>query len=393
MSEESVESGGESTSESGESEGQQVEMAEFFGDPGDLASGGPSLHDLGEVLASGASETDGVLEEAGQDVPEAPAEGTAPEGEAKPARMITLKNGQSFPAETPIEVSGEEIQLGLVVDDYIGQKEINRRFSEFDKNKKQWETDVVKRFEENEALTSVQLKKLNELSAKGDNFGVLNLIAQFAGKDPIEFEQQMVTQALDLADKFTEMSEDEVKAHWAEKRADYAKNELKRRDETESQKKARVDQEQAVRKAINGFGLSEAQFTEAYNVLKADEGSMEVLRTLPANEATARVCNFYLDSVKEARVEKALDEVAPKHPERDKLVDMLFRVADHDYSVEDIKEIASKYLKTGTNGAPGTPSKEAAPPKEPARPEKAASTAESNLTDQDPEDVLGWDFT
>jgi hypothetical protein len=392
MNEES--SAGESTesNEGGEASenGINQEAVELFGGPNDLieqmkSSDKTPLQAVSELISK---EENPAIREGGQE--EAQAEG---EVSSKPTRMIKLQNGQEYPADTPIEVNGEVVNLGLLVDDYIGQKEINRRFTEFDKGKKQWEQDVVKRFEDSEALTTSKLKKLNELSAEGDHFGVLNLIAQFAGRDPVEFEQQMVTQALDLADKFTEMSEDEIKAHWAEKRADYARGELDRREKEESRKKEYSQQEAQIKQAINSYGLNESQFNEAYSLLRTDEEAMKTLKSSSMEQATDIVCRFYLDSAKEARVERAINEVAPKHPEREKLIDMLFRVADYDYSVEDIREIAEKYLKTGSNKASETQSKEPAKEETAGKPEKAASSGISELSNMEPEDALGWDFT
>ena len=394
MTEEGSESGvseGGKGPESGKNE-EVAEAPEFFGAPRDLANSG-APDPLQVVAKAVAQEENESIKETPTEATETETEtGTEVEGEKKPPRTIVFKNGQEFPADTPIEVNGVEVTLGDLERDYIGQSEVQRRFTEFDKYKKQWEQDVVRRFEESEALTSSKLKKLNELAAKNDHLGVLATIAQFAGKDPVEFEQTMVSQALDLADKFTEMSEDEVKAHWAEKRAEHASAALKRREDKEAKTKSQAEQEAEIKQSINAYGLSEQQFSEAYTALKQDPEVMEVLKSLSPQEATSRVCNFYRDSIKEQRVIQALDGIAPKHPEKEKLVDMLFRVADYDYSVEDIKEIASKYLKTGTNGAVETPTTASTPSQKVETPERTPSDAK-DYSGQEPEDVLGWDFT
>lgn len=374
----------------------------IFDPAGDAIDFTPAANGAGENNGEMPTTTEKSAFELDPDEPDEPsseggeeeeAQSAAPEEKpSKPPRMIKVGDSE-LPADQIVDVNGESVPIGDVVNSYIGQAEVQRRFTEFDKHKKQWEQDVVKRFEESEALTASKLKKLNELSKQGDHFGVLQVVAEFAGKDPIEFEQQMVNQALEMADKFTEMTEDELKAHWAEKKAEAARRELKRREEKDKEKESEAEREATIKKQINKMGLSEAQFAEAYGILKKDPQVMEVLKNLSPEDATTRVCNFYLDSAKEARVEKAVSEIAPNHPEKDKLIDLLFKYSDNDYSVEDIKEVASKYLNVSSSNATETPSKESAAPKEADKPEKTSSGAISDLASLEPEDAVDWDFT
>lgn len=364
----------------------------------EVAEGGePDSAPEPEMFGAPGSTIDELAESSdeGEELPSEPTEAPDPEGEpSKPPRMIPLGEAGEFPADIEVDIRGDKVKLSDLYDGFIGQKEIQRRFTEFDKNKKQWEQEVVKRFQENEALTSTKLKKLNEHAKAGDHLGVLREMASFAGEDPVEFEQKMVTQALDLAEKFADMSEEEIRAHWAEKRAKYKDDEVKKyktKEETEKQQK----QKQAeLRKVIHSYGISEQDFSQAYQALKGDEEASKVLEGLSPEQATELVCNFTLDSAKEERVVQAVEAVSPDHPEKDKLVEMLFKVAEHDYSVEDIKEIASKYLNTGKEPqAKENRSKEPASSKPAGKPETGASSAISELANQEPEDVLGWDFT
>ena len=311
-----------------------------------------------------------------------------PEVDARPPRMIALGDNQ-FEADTEVVVNGQRVPLGSLVDDYIGQKEINRRFTEFDKQKKSWENDVVGRFNKNEQLVLNEIKKLQEAADSGEYSSAIASLAKMAGANPVEFERKIIQHVMESADGINQMSEAEEKAYWAQKEAEHAKSQLQERETAEKTQQERAALKQNLVDIIHTSGLSERQFEEAYRVIRENPKAMETLRSLKPQEATQAVCTFYLDSAKEDRVIQAVEALAPNYENKEYLISSIFSVADYDYSVEDMKEVLSEYLGLNTK----TQSRET-PSKEPAtngKPERAAS-AISNLSNLEAEDAIGWDF-
>jgi hypothetical protein len=311
-----------------------------------------------------------------------------PEVDARPPRMIALGDNQ-FEADTEVVVNGQRVPLGSLVDDYIGQKEINRRFTEFDKQKKSWENDVVGRFNKNEQLVLNEIKKLQEAADSGEYSSAIASLAKMAGANPVEFERKIIQHVMESAEGINQMSEAEEKAYWAQKEAEHAKSQLQERETAEKTQQERAALKQNLVDIIHTSGLSERQFEEAYRVIRENPKAMETLRSLKPQEATQAVCTFYLDSAKEDRVIQAVEALAPDYKNKDYLISSIFSVADYDYSVEDMKEVLSEYLGLNTK----TQSRET-PSKEPAangKPERAAS-AISNLSNLEAEDAIGWDF-
>jgi len=311
-----------------------------------------------------------------------------PEVDARPPRMIALGDNQ-FEADTEVVVNGQRVPLGSLVDDYIGQKEINRRFTEFDKQKKSWENDVVGRFNKNEQLVLNEIKKLQEAADSGEYSSAIASLAKMAGANPVEFERKIIQHVMESAEGINQMSEAEERAYWAQKEAEHAKSQLQERETAEKSQQERAALKQNLVDIIHTSGLSERQFEEAYRVIRENPKAMETLRSLKPQEATQAVCTFYLDSAKEDRVIQAVEALAPNYENKEYLISSIFSVADYDYSVEDMKEVLSEYLGLNTK----TQSRET-PSKEPAangKPERAAS-AISNLSNLEAEDAIGWDF-
>lgn len=310
------------------------------------------------------------------------------EADARPPRMIALGDNQ-FEADTEVVVNGQRVPLGSLVDDYIGQKEINRRFTEFDKQKKSWENDVVGRFNKNEQLVLNEIKKLQEAADSGEYSSAIASLAKMAGANPVEFERKIIQHVMESAEGINQMSEAEERAYWAQKEAEHAKSQLQERETAEKTQQERAALKQNLVDIIHTSGLSERQFEEAYRVIRENPKAMETLRSLKPQEATQAVCTFYLDSAKEDRVIQAVEALAPNYENKEYLISSIFSVADYDYSVEDMKEVLSEYLGLNTK----TQSRET-PSKEPAangKPERAAS-AISNLSNLEAEDAIGWDF-
>jgi hypothetical protein len=118
---------------------------------------------------------------------------------------------------------------------------------------------------------------------------------------------------------------------------------------------------------------------------------MKVIRELTPEKATQAVCTFYLDSAKEERIAQAIEAVAPNYDDKENLINNIFTVADYDYSVNDIKEVLREYLGLDKEPvqASETPSKT---PTNQGKSERAAS-AISEISNLEPEDAIGWDFT
>lgn len=378
MSEENTEvaSGSTVEAEATETGAPKTEEVELFGPPGDAAAT-MSLNDaFDKVMAESKEE---------------PSESEEPE---KPKETIQFGEVEVDAAQT-VEINGEQVPVKELINDYHGRKEITRRFTEFDKSKKAWEQEVISKFKEESFPHAEAVRKIQEAAETGDYMSVFAQIAKLNGKSAAEAKASFVHKVLEMSDQFAEMSEDELKTWIAEEKYKEADEELKAKTDKEKREKVQAETQAKVKEVIQKQGLSDSQFAEAYSFLKQDEQIINQLKSLTPEQAASRVCQFYHDSLKEARIEKAVQEAAPDYEHKEELINKIFRVADYDYSVEDIKEVVAQVLAMTKKSTAETPSTEAAPKAKetPATPEKTNSSGISNLLNQEPEDELGWDFT
>lgn len=372
----------------------------LFGAPGEgieMSSvedfGAETVEDTsGELTGFDISEEDsnGLRNEEGQEETETSREVIDTVEDSKNVRMIQLGDSE-YEADMEVQINGQAVPLGSLVDDYIGQKEINRRFTEFDKQKKTWENDVVARFNKNEQLVLNEIKKLQDAADAGEYSGAIASLAKMAGANPVEFERQIIKHVMESADGVANMTEAEEKAYWAEKEAAHAKSQLEEREDVDREATRRAEVKKGLQDIIYASGLSERQFEEAYSHIRQNEQAMKVIRELTPEKATQAVCTFYLDSAKEERIAQAIEAVAPNYDDKENLINNIFTVADYDYSVNDIKEVLREYLGLDKEPvqASETPSKT---PTNQGKSERAAS-AISEISNLEPEDAIGWDFT
>lgn len=249
----------------------------------------------------------------------------------------------SVPLQAEFEHNGRKFTVKELLADYAGQDEIKRRFSEFDRDKKAWETEVKEKFQTDSFLVGSRLKKLQKLVEEGKDFEAMGLMANFAGKDSVEYQKGLVNQAKAIAERFSQMSEEQEEAYWAKQEAKSVKEKLEERDEQEKTKKQKNDSNAKLAQVLRAEGVSQAQFKEAFEFLKTS-GELKEIKDLPAEEKVRRIARYYKDAAKENRVVEAIDKLAPDHPNKDELVDILFKVAEDSHSVQDIIDVGRKYF-------------------------------------------------
>lgn len=372
------------SSEGGES------APELFGSPGDLAVSGDSSLSLNEVALK-------VRDEGNPSISEPQVEQVEPESPegGKPPRMIRLSDGKEYPASTPIEVNGQKVELGALVDDYIGQSEIHRRFSDFDKQKKAWETNLIENFKQKNLSGFSEFQEIRKAQAEGDYMTVLTKMAELEGKNPIQAKRNFIEQSRKLAQWADERSDEEIDAELAKEEVSWYQKRIQAREQEEQKKSSQAREEELVIARIKQNGLSEQQWAQGLNDIKKNEPDLyrEIQELSTQGEvgqqyATDMVADYYHDLSKGGRINSVLNEVAKNHPKRAQLFDEVFRLADRDFSMQDIREVVTEALKVMSGGKSESQSREPSPE---GKPEQVASK-QNGISQLEPEDALGWDF-
>lgn len=224
-----------------------------------------------------------------------------------------------------VEIDGEEYTLQDLKNDRIGQKEISRRFTEIDIEKKQLAADT-------EEINGY----INEFAGKlrdGDSVGAMQYFGEFAGVPPFMIKEQLIAALRPEIIRREQMTDVEVQNEFLHNKNEY----LEQERETESQRR---EQEQADKELSNHISelreannIDEQEWNEALEELRKTEKEEDLT---PENIAA---------TIKESRLYGTADQVVQNFgqeiPNADKYVEQLVDVQKKypDFTEEDLQEV------------------------------------------------------
>jgi len=325
-----------------------------------------------------------------------------PEVKAKIIKALAGEEEIEIPGDAIITHGDNKFSLQQIVDSAIGEAEVDRRFSELDKEKEVF-AGKKKLFDTDVSLIDNKLKEIVKLSDGGDYLGVMRLVATLSGhSNPIEFRKKLAAQARESANQMADMTEEEVEAFWkSEELKEAERTSSKKIELLQSKVDARDNQDKLV-KLVAVEGVSMERFSKAYKDLLTDPAAKKRLESLTPEAAVTGVAIYCKDLEKSDRVTKACTEMKV---EDQKVVDELFKVLDYEDTVEDIKDILKEYLDDAASEDKEVeePEKkvevEAKPKKilskkaaKPVSSEKVASKGKETKEEEvDEDDVIGFD--
>jgi hypothetical protein len=136
--------------------------------------------------------------------------------------------------QIPVKVAGEPgiATLQDLRDNYAGKVNWDRRNNEL--------SGREKKFNEEYELINTRLSESMEAAKSGDSDKFINLLANFSGADPMEVRQQIMAPLIEMADRLSQMTEEERAAFLKDQELETYKQGYEH-SKAEKEQRARVD--------------------------------------------------------------------------------------------------------------------------------------------------------
>lgn len=267
---------------------------------------------------------------------ESPEEGDIDEITEEEIKRITASYGEEtleIP-ETAVfiqKVDGEEqeVTLAELRQNFAGKVPWDRRFQELDKKTKDFER------EKNQINQYVNdfAKKVND----GDVLGAMEYVAEFAGKDPLEFRKEIKTLLLTNLQEYASLSEEQRKQADLQEENEF----LRRRQQSESERRAQDQEQASVQRELDRiqetYGIDDTALVALHDDLVANGVAKETI-------TTAMLEKYHRSSVAYGKAEKVLGEFDESYVNNDAMVETVKRYVDSDLMMDEnaVREYVTK---------------------------------------------------
>lgn len=231
-----------------------------------------------------------------------------------------------------IKVNGkdEAVSLRDLQRNYGGKVEWDKRFTEFDKERKTFHSKV-------EGAS----QKIKQIFEETDPEMRLFKMAEFAGKDPIEVRSKFLNDNMELLEKWYAMSEDERKADERE----FENRILKQRLESQEKEKARGEAQRVLQAKIQELGtthqIKEETFWERFDDLQSLKAQGKLHEKITPEFIVETLQKDRLWESAAEILENASVEMKPEQKQA-ALLDLVETSFAQGFSVADIKDIAER---------------------------------------------------
>lgn len=190
----------------------------------------------------------------------------------KEIKKLQAKFGEDsleIPTEAliPHKVDGEETEIPLqeLLNNYSGKVAWDKRFSELDKERKEYQTErsTVERY----------INDFAKLAQGNDKLAAMEYLAQFAGVNPLEFKKQLREQVLEKYSDYNNLSEVERKALDLEEENMYYKRTKESEQQQLVEQQSRQELQQQIEAIQETHQLTEDDLVTAFKEL--DESGFE----------------------------------------------------------------------------------------------------------------------
>lgn len=230
-------------------------------------------------------------------------------------------------------VNGKPFQIKVkdAVKALVGQEEWNRKLDQrvsHLNNKEKEHFGAIERIK-------TTFKEVAEKAETGDHMSAIKLLAQMAGKDPVEYEQAVLSKLTRLGEVYGKMSEEQRKLYFAERKAEQLS---KDKQALESERQRSLESQQVYNKVMTlckQHNLSEDQFRSYMEELVTD------FDMKPEEMVPEDVITHHLETTHAKKVGSAIGKVDPKLADDDSFVEqILLNTKDSpEFTVDDIADI------------------------------------------------------
>jgi hypothetical protein len=292
-----------------------------------------------EELPEEPKEEENSEEEAGEEVSEdevkeeSEEDGDKEESSEDEQEPVSDLSKQIEDGSLEVEIDDEKVTLKDLKNDYIGQKEIARRFTEYDVKNKQLEKDV------NEINTYVN--EFASILKSGDAVGAMSYLGEFAGTPPYMIREQLVAALRPEIIRREQMTATEIQNEYLSSQNSY----LQERQESDLRlreaEQAKMELQNSISELREANGIDEQTYREAEASLK---------QTLTEGEELTP--ELVVDAVNYGRMyeqaESVIKSSGEQLPNEQEVIEALVDVKERnpEYTNEDLQEILKIALET-----------------------------------------------
>jgi len=197
-------------------------------------------------------------DESGKDKPEEKSENTE-EDLGDLSKIGLIKQDGEVGKLVTIDGKEEFVPLKELGNDYSGQKAIQKRFSEVDKERKslQAEVDSINKY-----VAELGNTMKNVSMVEG-----LNKIAELNGIAPHQVEQALIKELLPRIQELQGMDEEQVNLQYKQKELEYKEKQLESESNLSAQKQAQQELQNSISQAREAHAINEDEWNDAFKYL------------------------------------------------------------------------------------------------------------------------------
>lgn len=316
---------GDFTEESVEENVEDVELSEESeGDSEDISEEPEEEEDSEEEAGEETSE-----EEDKEESEEGEKEESSEDGQEPVADL----SKQIEEGSLEVEIGEDKVTLKDLKNDYIGQKEIARRFTEYDVKNKQLEKDVTE--------INTYVNEFASILKSGDAVGAMAYLGEFAGTPPYMIKEQLVAALKPEIIRREQMTATELQNEYLSSQNQYLQERQQSELRMREAEQANTELQNSITELREANGIDEQTFNEA-------KASLE--QTLSEGEELTP--ELVVDAVNYSRMYEQAESVIKSSGEQleneSEWIEQLVSVKEKypEFTEEDLTEVLNSALET-----------------------------------------------
>ena len=231
---------------------------------------------------------------------------------------VPVKVGEARKAFTKIEARARELDQG---------------FSRIDKREKSLQSEY----------TTIQdkFKTISELASKGDHIAAIRFLAEMSGKDPIEYEKQVMQSLDQMSNVFNKMNQEQRDLFFAKRKNEYLEKKFNESSEKAKWHEQKSELEVKVDTLSSEHGLTKSKFFDLYKDL-VESKAFESPEAIQPEDVIA----YHKNLQHVEKVDLAIKSVNPKLAQDPEIFDEIIKltISHPEYTKEDIAKIVKDAL-------------------------------------------------
>ena len=240
-----------------------------------------------------------------------------------------------------IKIDGEEqfVSLEELGNDYSGQKALQRRFTELDRENKSFKSEVD--------TVNSYVNTFRQKAQSGDMEAAIKYLGELGGIPSYQIERQLMEQLAPKIQELSQMTPVELQAKYVQEENEYLKGSIESdRNQTQAQQ-AQAELQQEIADVRETHGIEDGEWEGALNFLREHEKAIR-----DANPDIVMDANFVADYIRDERAYNnsvsAFEAAGVNPSESENLVGELQRIAyeNPDFTQEDLVELVNTAQKS-----------------------------------------------